>query len=222
MTRIAQGPMPKGSQHWLQILANRRSHVFERVIQSSAVRDIRWLSPLQADDFAEYRDQAFLDLVGVKLERLPLASFWPARGPVWDGLAVTSSGAVLMVEAKANLPELESPPSQARPRSATFIRASLDRAKSSFAAPAEADWMKDYYQYANRLAWLHLLRAENGIAAYLVFLYFAGASEVGGPASASEWQPAISRAHQSLKLGNGPLSSYVLDVFVDVAELADA
>lgn len=32
---------------------------------------IRWLSPLRRDDFAEYRDQAFLDLLGVRLAARP-------------------------------------------------------------------------------------------------------------------------------------------------------
>jgi len=222
MARITEGAKSKGSQHWLQSLANHHSDAFDRAVHSSDLGQIRWLSPLETDSFAEYQDQAFLDLVGVKLESLPLTSFWPARGPVWDGLALTSLGALLMVEAKANLPELQSPPSHASPRSASLIRASLGRAKPSFGAPEDADWMSVYYQYANRLAWLHLLRAENGIPAYLVFLYFSGASEVNGPMSPSGWKSAIQQAHRSLKLGSGLLSPYVLEAFVDVADLADA
>jgi len=222
VTRIPQGPKKRGSQHWLQVLANGPSPVLEAALPEEVRRGFRWLSPLRADEFAEYRDDSFLELVGLTLDRIPRKSFWPARGPVWDGLAVTSSGTVLMVEAKANLPELQSPPSKARPRSALLIRQSLDRAKGSFGAPEEADWSNVYYQYANRLAWLHLLRAENGVAAYLLFLYFSGASEVAGPASAAEWLPAIDRAHRALRLGTGPLTPYALDAFVDVATLADA
>ncbi|MEX2029349.1 MAG: hypothetical protein WD906_00025 [Anaerolineales bacterium] len=137
-------------------------------------------------------------------------------------MALTSSGAVLMVEAKANLPELESPSSQAREQSASVIRRSLARAKPSFGAPATAEWMRVYYQYANRLAWLHFLRAENAVDAYLVFLYFVGASEVAGPTSESEWEPAIELAHQALELHEGPLSPFVLNAFVNVQDLADA
>jgi hypothetical protein len=49
----------------------------------------------------------------------------------------------------------------------------------------------------------------------LVFLYFANAHDVSGPCSREEWQPEIDRAHDALQLGAGPLSPFVLSVFVD-------
>ena len=224
MGRNPQGPRPRGSQHWLQVLVNSRPGLFEaklsQAMSSPSVRSVRWLSPLQSDDYSEYQDEDFLALLGIHLTRRPLHSFWPRRGPVWDGLALSDSGSPLIVEAKANIPELESPRSQASSRSANLIRASLNEAKPSFGARATSDWMGIYYQYTNRLAHLHLLRKENGIPAYLVFLYFVGATDVEGPSTISEWQEAIRRAHAALGLGTGPLSPYVVDLFLDVGSIA--
>jgi hypothetical protein len=226
MSRLSQCLAPRGSQHWLQFLVNTRPEIFDIALstrfESSGAIPIRWLSPLQADEYAEYRDEAFLILLGIRLETRALGTFWPPRGPVWDGLAVTAGGAVLLLEAKANLPELESPASRASPKSARLIAASLDEAKPSFGAPLTADWMGTYYQYANRLAHLHLLRGLNNIPAYLVFLYFVSADDVSGPGSVPEWQEAIQLAHHALQIGNGPLSPFVIDLFIDVRDIAAA
>ena len=214
--RIVKGTRPRGSQHWLQLLANSKPQEFESALASPYLGSVAWKSPVAGDEYAEYQDLSFLELLGLSLGKVPLNSYWPRRGPVWDGLATTSTGAVLLVEAKANIPELKSPPSQASPRSAALIQSSLESAKSSFGARSDASWADTFYQYANRLAHLHLLRAENEIDAYLVFLYFVNASDVDGPESEEEWQPAIHEAHQALGISQGPLTPYVLEVFVDV------
>ena len=69
---------------------------------------------------------------------------------------------------------------------------------------------------------MHLLRAENGIGAHLVFLYFYNAEDVNGPSSVEEWKPAIDEAHRALRIGIGPLTQYTYEVFVDVRDLSKA
>ena len=44
------------------------------------------------DDFAEYQDQAFLDLLGIKIPNVSLSEFWPSRGSVGDGLGKSETG----------------------------------------------------------------------------------------------------------------------------------
>jgi len=226
LARIAQRPAERGSQHWLQLLVSRGPGLFaEQVLPKlhpPSDGSIEWLSPVLSDYFAEYRDAAFLKRIEVALPRRSLSSFWPPRGPVWDGLARTSRGDVLLVEAKANIPELASPPTKASPRSATLIESSLTEAKPAFGAPPEAEWSSTYYQYANRLAHLYLLRGLNQISAYLVFLYFTNAHDVSGPCSEEEWRPEIHRLHEALQLGTGPLSPFVLSVFVDSERVRSA
>lgn len=220
MARIPHGPKPKGSQHWLQEIANKDRGLFERAITGAGITGVDWFSPLEADEYAEYQDEDFLRLLGLELPNRSLKSFWPGRGPVWDGLARSSSGSVLLIEAKANIPELEFPASGASPPSAALIARSMVEAKRAFGVPESTDWTGTYYQYANRLAHLYLLRGCNQIDAFLVFLYFTGAAEVQGPTKQSEWAEAISAAHQTLQIRNGPLTKFVIELFIDVSHLA--
>jgi hypothetical protein len=76
--RFRQQACPKGSQRWLQWLVNQAPDCLDEQI---GLGRIDWRSPLQTDDYAEYRDQAFLDLLGVNLQTRPLRTFWPLGGP---------------------------------------------------------------------------------------------------------------------------------------------
>lgn len=85
------------------------------------------------------------------------------------------------------------------------------------------DWSRVLYQYTNRLAHLYLLREANRVRAFLVFLYFVGNREMGGPSTAGKRESAIRVVKGVLGLGEGhKLSKYVLDVFIDVAQIKDA
>jgi hypothetical protein len=94
----------KGSQKWLQVVVNETPDVLNAQIITQLkllqTETITWLSPLAADDFAEYQDQTFLDLLQIKLPNVSLKDFWPTRGPVWDGLARSENGKVFLIEAK--------------------------------------------------------------------------------------------------------------------------
>ena len=51
------------------------------VEQLRGIQSIDWCSPRRNDDFAEYRDDGFLDLLGLGKHSEALASFWPKGGP---------------------------------------------------------------------------------------------------------------------------------------------
>ncbi len=165
--------------------------------------EIKWLSPIAVDDYAEYFDESFLERLGVSPEglRVPLSDFWPRGGPRWDGLARTSSGKLILVEAKAYIEEGVDYASRAGPTSVEKINEALDRAKVAFGARTEAPWRSPFYQYANRLAHLYFLRELNGLNAYMVFLYFADAPDVPEPCSIEEWRGAVRLMEKILGLG---------------------
>ena len=217
MGRVRQKPGKKGSQHWLQRLVNDSPELFDQRI---GLGRIDWRSPLRADDFAEYRDQAFLDLLSIELPTRPLASFWPRRGPQWDALGRALSGEVILVEAKAHVNELYSRPMAASAESSRRrIKESLEKTAQSLGVPSGHDcrhWRKCFYQYANRLAHAYLLDRLNGIPVRLVFLYLVGDAEVGGPTSRAEWQTEIHMVHADLGLARLP--AFVTDVFIDVGK----
>lgn len=193
---------PRGSQKWLIRAVNDRPEVlFEHV--SAVWPDIRridWRSPLAEDDWAEYRDAAFLDRIGLSAHANALGMFWPTRGPQWDGLAVFEGAdgeGVLLVEAKAHLAEAESPGTQAQGASLERIEAALGAAAAAFGAPAGSVWHKKYYQYANRLAHLHFLRSR-GADTRLLFVDFVGDAEMGGPSTPDGWHAATREIETAL------------------------
>src|SRR5688572_19638636 len=151
MLRVPQKPAARGSQKWVQLLVNRAPHLLDRALgrelSLSTTDKIIWRSPLTDDSHAEYRDAAFMARVGAQPKRTALTAFWPARGPQWDALGRTGRGEPLLVEAKAHIPELLSPPCQAAGHSLSVIKASLDRVKRALGSRASADWCMTYYQY---------------------------------------------------------------------------
>jgi hypothetical protein len=215
----------RGSQRWLQIAVNRAPETLNaplRQAMSLGTDDaIDWRSPREDDGFLEYRDGTFLDRLGCDpLSRRTLKAFWPARGPMWDGLARTSRGDLLLVEAKAHIPEIISGGTRASEESKAKIDAALRQTQKALAPKADAvDWSKTFYQYANRLAHLYLLRELNEVPAHLVYVYFLNAKDMNGPSERAEWIGAIKVVEGYLGLGRHRLSRYIHKVFVDVADL---
>lgn len=211
--RIAQPPGTKGSLKWLQRAVACRPDL----LQPAALPPLVWVSPLAGDDFAEYRDAAFLARLGLGHLAPALAGFWPRRGPQWDALA-RFDGGVVLVEAKAHLPEFESPPSAAGPTSRARIAQAFAQVQEGLGL-APSDWSQRFYQYANRLAHLWWLRAQ-GVEAHLLLAGFLGDTDLAGPATPEPWRAAYARADATLGLPSGhALAPFVHHVFPPVAAL---
>lgn len=213
----------RGSQRWLQVAVNHSPEVLLNALRRSgalaASDDIAWRSPLQGDEFREFRDQAALSLAGVTSLKRPLATFWPARGPVWDGIGVTAAGWPVFVEAKAHIAEAASPGTRASEASRLRIKQSLEEARRFYAPQATSEWSDIFYQYANRLAHHYFVREANAIPSVLVFVYFTNAADMKGPMTADEWNGAIRLIHAVLGLPHDLRSRGVFDAFVDVRQL---
>ncbi|MHB0963188.1 MAG: hypothetical protein ACYC5V_08280 [Gemmatimonadaceae bacterium] len=212
----------RGSQKWIQLAVNEHPEVLGRALQIAGAlaprATVTWVSPL-ADGYAEYRDEAFLEKLGVELSTRPLSSFWPARGPVWDGLGRTSNDEYLLIEAKAHIAEMVSPASKASSASLAKIELALKETRAALAPRTSISWSGTFYQITNRLAHLYLLRTLNRVNARLVFLYFVGDSDIGGPATHQEWEGAIRVTEAYLGIGRHKLSSFVHHAFIHVGDL---
>lgn len=211
------------SEHWLRIAVNERPDFLNAKISEafgwSVQEKVQWLSPVRNDDYAEYFDQSFLDRLGVSGLKVPLHDFWPASGPRWDGLAKTSEGKVVLLEAKAHIDESVDFRSKASGASITKIGRALALAKKAFAASEDSPWEAPFYQYANRLAHLHFLCGLNGVDAYLLFLYFADAPDVPVPCSAEQWKGAIRLTQKCLGLGAHPYRKRIAHVIMSVGDM---
>jgi hypothetical protein len=214
----------------MQLLVNDVPHLLDQAIgrhlNFTPPDKIAWLSPLAQDGYAEYRDETFLSRIEADVRTTPLSSFWPAQGPQWDALGRTSRGEPILIEAKAHIPELLSPPTQATGRSLTAIHSSLDRVKRAVGSRAAADWSRVHYQYTNRLAHLYFLRRLNRIPAYLVFVHFLNDADMKGPRTAEEWVGALRLVHAQLGIDEVRLAKAfdeaVIDIFIDVADIIAA
>ena len=114
----SQGRAYAGSQLQIQIYVNRLQKKLNTAILnalpslSALDPTIRWTSPLEADNFAEYQDLAFLKASDLEYLEENLKDFWPRGGPVWDGLAIAEFGGnqgkhgTILVEAKSHVPEV--------------------------------------------------------------------------------------------------------------------
>ncbi len=224
MSIVKQPSNGKGSLKNIQLLVNKKSSLINAQILSAfpelAKDNISWLSPLSSDSYSEYRDDDFIVRVGLNKSQINLKSFWPKQGPQWDGLARTKiKGAVILVEAKANIPEVVSPATSASTASKKLISQSLESTKRYLGIKNNIDWSGTFYQYTNRLAHLYYLRSK-GVKAYLVNIYFTGDKTVNGPAKKEEWEAALIVINKYLGIGNRHrLKKYCADIFIDVGQL---
>ena len=178
---------------------------------------IEWLSPLKKDGYKEFKDVEFIEKLGLA-DRLstPLAEFWPSSGPRWDGLGITSEGTVVLVEAKAHIPEAASPGSGAKAISSVqLIHDSLEKTRRFIAPRSTASWTDTFYQYTNRIAHQFFLKHLNDVESVLVFLNFINATEMNGPATIEEWIGAKRLMHHLLQLPEDLKSFGVFHAFLD-------
>lgn len=221
--RAVQPEGLKGSLKWIQLAVNSRAHSFERPILDALpnANRIEWRSPLKSDQYAEYRDRAFLEVLDLAHLAKPLADFWPVGGPQWDALGVTDAGQVIMVEAKAHIGEFCTPASQASAASLDRITTALAQAADAVGASKSeaARWHEKFYQYANRLAHLVWLR-QQGVDAYLVMANFCGDAEMPGDSTPQAWEAAYHVADYALGIPRRhSFSRYVHHVCPEVALL---
>lgn len=221
--RVPQPEGTKGSLKWVQRLVARRPDILEAQLREAgalgAGAAVEWRSPREADQWAEYRDGAFLDLLGRADLRASLRQFWPTGGPQWDALGCTAGGSIFLVEAKAHVGELASSCGAKAPVSLALIEQSIASTGAKLGISAAGDWKTSYYQYANRLAHLHFLR-ENGVDAYLVFVYFVGDTGMPGtPLTTTKWERAVAVVHGHLGIEECQPILGVVESYVDVGAL---
>ena len=210
-----------GSQKDLQLLANQHQDIFNRELSKILDKtiELEWLSPLKDDDYAEYVDQDFINRLDINSQIIkPLKEFWPNGGANWDGLAKDNE-TIFLIEAKAHISEqmIDSTGATSM-ESINLIKKSLGETKSFLDVKSDVSWCKDnYYQYANRIAYLYYLREINKIDAHLLFIYFLNDKTVTEKAETKEdWEKAINEVYKKLELEkSNKFSDYIHHIFID-------
>ena len=220
--KVPQPKGNKGSLKWVQILINRSPSILDQSIMEMHKLDskkINWVSPLEKDNYAEYRDGDFLSILGLKHFDKKLKDFWPNGGPQWDALGfIKEHDFYFLVEAKANIPEIKTSIHAKSETSLSLIEKSLSETKNYLNCQSGLNWEFGFYQYANRIAHLYFLRRICKINAFLVFIYFLN-DHTRLSTSREEWDGAITLQKQLMGLNRHKLQRYVADVFIDVNQL---
>jgi hypothetical protein len=212
-----------GSLKDLQVLINQYQDILNTNIIHSAElpssTKIKWLSPLSENRYAEYRDNEFLEILKLGNLRNVLEKYWPQNGPQWDGMGISDND-IFLIEAKAHITEIVSPPSGAKnQKSIILIRQSLNSTKKYIGSKSLADWSSYFYQYTNRLAYLYFFR-KNKVRAFLVFIYFIGDKRVAGPNTKGEWLAALTVMKKYLGIPERHrLSPYIIEVFINIKDI---
>ena len=223
MGRVRQKEANRGSQKWLQLLVNDSPGVLLHELHANGVisptATVQWVSPLRSDAWAEYRDAEFLVVLGLRQYAPELTEFWPKGGPQWDGLGRASDGKVVLLEAKAHIPEVLSHSEAKSPESVAQIERAFQAAKRGMGVRTKAAWTTPFYQYANRVAHLFFLEKMCNFAARLVFVDFVGDGDMSGPATAQEWQGATAVVEAYLGIRRARLCGHIHHLCIDVAAL---
>ena len=101
----------RGSKLQTQLYVDRQQKALtEKVLEALPTLanrgpTLEWVVPLHAKDFAEPRDRTMLVELDLSHLAAALRTFWPARGPVWDALAICrfpdKTSGVLLAEGKS-------------------------------------------------------------------------------------------------------------------------
>lgn len=215
-----------GSQRQICLYVNQKTPTLSQSIETAIGQPIqpRWVSPLQADRYREYKDHRSLEILGLSMYRRQLQTFWPTGGPRWDALACFGKEkiGILLVEAKSHVSEMYAGGCKATADcSLRKIEAAL--ARTSDWLGSELRWRDVHefqlnrgrrgkgslYQMANRIAHLYFLRAELGFDAWLVNLYFT--NDPHSPTTPNEWAAALTEAKRSLGAAKVP---FAVDLFL--------
>ena len=223
MGTFPQKKATKGSQKWLQIVVNETPELLSGPIKSSfglsPNLEIEWLSPIETNDFAEYRDEEFLEKLGIAGLDTPLTQFWPKGGPQWDALGrVSEKGPYFLVEAKANIPEIISSCQAESAESLMLIEKSLQTVQNYLGCEPLVNWSAGFYQYANRIAHLYFLRTINSKEAFLVFIYFLN-DTTHIPINKQSWRGALNLQKRLMGLTKHKLQKFIAEIFIDTIQI---
>ena len=218
--------------HLLRWMGRHRAAFDERVCEALNVTDVKWLD-FKFDPKSEIPDR---ELIGLEfIEDHPLVKddqrfadavkefkcSWPQKGNQmnWDAVGITGDTYILC-EAKAHVGEIE------KVHNADDTTDSAKKRINAFKAAQEeigvcvsADkWFHNFYQMANRLYIIALLKKHN-IRAVLLNIYFCGDCFRGRkcPENADGWRAVIDEEYRELGItGNPVVEERVKHLFLPV------
>jgi len=198
--------------HLLRHLGYHREYLSQKTLKVTGGNSIEWLDfEFSKENVPLKDDKEFLGLEFIKEAQVQekWKSFWAQTGNSqnWDAVGkihFDNCDEWLLVEAKGYIGEITSKCGATNTESKQKIYSALQKTSQAFknkSKPVE-NWLKPYYQYANRLAVLYFLMQEcaPSVHARLLFIYFNGENRenIECPQNKQEWSPAIQRMNDWL------------------------
>lgn len=211
--------------HLLRYLGRHRGALNAAITAITSAENIRWLD-FHFDTTHTWQDGEHKGLDFLPNDHPALkawSSFWPQTGspPNWDAIGIANFNGIdewILVEAKAHIGEILSSCQASEKGGLPRIRAAMNATKADLGISTEHDWLKMYYQYANRFAVLNFLR-KNGVPSRLLFIYFTGdqRSDVAiCPADPEAWECELKNQNGALGLGRTSIERFVHKLFLPV------
>ncbi|WP_159085973.1 hypothetical protein [Flavobacterium faecale] len=204
--------------HLLRWTGRHRNEFDKRVKELLHIDNISWVD----FDFDKGKDIPDKELVGLSfLENEPnyqelLSNWkkeWPQKGNSmnWDLIGYTIQNGIktwILIEAKAHLGELSQSSGASENSLLKIEKTLLKTAENNRIAIIEDNpWTEKYYQLANRIYVLDLLK-RSGIKSKLVNIYFIGdmiSKNRKSPQNIKEWSDEIKKMKKYLNIENSEL-----------------
>lgn len=217
MGKMALG---KGSEfHLLRWLGRHRNEFDKRVKKLLNIENIFWLD-FSFDIGKEIPDKELIGLSFLENEQnyQDILSLWIEEWPQtgnsmnWDLVGYTIQDGIktwILIEAKAHLGELRQSSKASEHSLLKIERTLLKTAKNNGVKIIEDNpWTKQYYQHANRIYVLDLLK-RSGVKAKLVNIYFIGdmnSKSRKSPQKLQNWEVEIDKMNKYLNIEKSDLT----------------
>jgi hypothetical protein len=236
---MAEMKLGSGSEFQLLRFLGHHRHELEKIILQNANHnpalgyDLDWLDfPKKRTGKSVDGEHTGIDFLADDLKKKlseKWNAYWPQTGnvPNWDAIIHCSSSVPnthlkdnwIIVEAKANLQELESDCEATSLSSKDKIAKALESTQKRFQINTQNSWFDKYYQLANRLAFINFM-LDNGIECSLLNIYFINGWKDDAEQSqqnvqtVDEWQNKINDEYSYLGINNNA-QKYISQIFVD-------
>ena len=223
--------------HLMRYLARHRKFIEDKIFSTIGKSgSITWLD-FEFDSKTESLDRELQGLEFLKQgphqEILDTwKTWWPTTGrqPSWDAVAWLRPGnceepELLLIEAKAHVEEIKSDSGAGAASREKILNAFRD-VQQDLGIQPQNDWLKPYYQHANRIAILWFLNNQNkvpsarksdrAIPTRLINVYFTGEVHQGWqcPQTEDEWKSVIKERDLHLGLESPNVDLPVHSIFV--------
>ena len=158
-------------KYWLRKIINENNgaRLNKKIMdRDTRIENITWLSPLEGEDYKEYmlNSNHMLEMLNINnfLLKKEDLDFWTQRQPRWDGIGIgdmknSSEKIIILVESKSDFKDLKSKLASKNEYNRRKILDSMKETYDELGFKGDFNkWFDAYYQFTNRITFMHQLR----------------------------------------------------------------